>query len=206
MSSGRFGSKIALELLRSHQVTFLYSRGSTTPFSISRDLFKEDLSPFEIGRTLYHLSKYKDKYHQIEYRDFNDYLNKFQEEVLHHDILISAAAVSDFITDFNKGKISSSSNLSIQLTRAPKVISLAKKLNPRIKVVGFKLLVNANNKDFELASNKLLKNGADYVICNDLNEIRQGNHSIQIRSNEWVSEKFSSNPEREIFKLIQKIP
>ena len=82
----------------------------------------------------------------------------------------------------NDNKISSNkNNLIIKLRKTPKIISMIKKINPNIYLVGFKLLDNVDEKDLINTALKLKnKNNCDIVVANDLKNIREGNHKAFI--------------------------
>ncbi|WP_159543947.1 phosphopantothenate--cysteine ligase [Streptococcus halichoeri] len=116
-----------------------------------------------------------------------------------HDVLIHSMAVSDYspiyMTDLedvkkhrqldellhhsnSEAKISSSADYQVLfLKRTPKIISLVKSWNPKILLVGFKLLVNVPQEELiTVARHSLTKNHADYIVANDLRDITDDQH------------------------------
>lgn len=107
------------------------------------------------------------------------------------DIFIHAMAVADYTVtgletetefiaqeDLMHSKLSSDNEqVKVVLTKAPKIISMIKKLQPKVYLVGFKLL-NEVTEDhlFDVGFNLLRKNRCNLVIANDLAEIRRGEH------------------------------
>lgn len=83
---------------------------------------------------------------------------------------------------FNESKISSSLNdLILVLKPTPKIISIIKEISPTTTLVGFKLLDNVEEKELIKVAKKLRdKNRCDYVIANDLANIKLGNHKAFI--------------------------
>lgn len=79
-------------------------------------------------------------------------------------------------------KISSyEDNLVIVLKQTPKIIGLIKELSPNTHLFGFKLLDDVGKEYLiEIASKLRDKNNCDYVIANDLKDIRNGNHKAFI--------------------------
>lgn len=78
----------------------------------------------------------------------------------------------------NSSKLSSSEdNLVIVLKQTPKIIGLIKSISPNTKLIGFKLLEDVS-KDYllEIAGRLMDKNDCDYVLANDLKDIKEGNH------------------------------
>ena len=83
---------------------------------------------------------------------------------------------------YNEAKISSNEdNLILVLKPTPKIISIIKNISPKTILVGFKLLDNVDElKLIKVAKELRDKNKCDYVIANDLANIRQGNHKAFI--------------------------
>lgn len=83
---------------------------------------------------------------------------------------------------YNEDKISSNEdNLILVLKPTPKIISIIKNISPKTILVGFKLLDNVDEpKLIKVAKELRDKNKCDYVIANDLANIRQGNHKAFI--------------------------
>lgn len=68
-------------------------------------------------------------------------------------------------------------NLTVKLTLTTKLISYLKEWFPNSKLVGFKLLENVSKEHLiEVAKNLCTKNNMDYIIANDLADLRKGNH------------------------------
>ena len=84
------------------------------------------------------------------------------------DVVILAAAVSDFIPINSNSKIKSNRNTAIRLTRAPKIIDYIKKIHKGI-LVGFKAEANVSKKELvSRARKKLRESDADLMIANDI--------------------------------------
>lgn len=119
--------------------------------------------------------------------------------VKNHQVLIHSMAVSDYtpvyMTDMDEventshirdllnkqnteSKISSKADYQILfLKKTPKVISLVKEWNPSIQLIGFKLLVDVAKEElFSVARASLNRNQADYILANDLVDIKDGQH------------------------------
>lgn len=68
-------------------------------------------------------------------------------------------------------------NLTVKLTLTPKLISHLREWFPTATLVGFKLLENVNKEHLiEVAKNLCIKNNMDYIIANDLHDLRNGTH------------------------------
>ena len=116
MSSGKYGAEIAKEFFNKlHDVVYFSAKHSAKPF----------------------ITRHPDAGHFINrlFKDYHDYLNKltdeYKDELNSYDIIISAAAVSDYILDKTEGKISSDNDeLVIRLKKAPKVLPLLREAAP----------------------------------------------------------------------------
>lgn len=125
------------------------------------------------------------RHDDTEYKDYDDYRINVKNiiKLWQPDIIVSAAAISDYIVDKTEGKISSDSDeLVIRLKKGEKVISSFREIAPNAIVVGFKLLVNPTHEEKWKAVEKVRNAGAHVVIYNDLAELRQGKSSRYIMS------------------------
>ncbi|MDR1953179.1 MAG: phosphopantothenate--cysteine ligase [Clostridiales Family XIII bacterium] len=77
------------------------------------------------------------------------------------------------------GKVSSGlDDMVVIMERTPKIIAMFRGLLPDAVIVGFKLLVDVNEDELIDTAHKLLKkNDCDYVLANDLRDIRDGGHT-----------------------------
>lgn len=94
----------------------------------------------------------------------------------------------------NNDKISSDEdNLLIVLKQTPKIIKMIKELSPNTHLIGFKLLENVDRQYlFKIAKSLMKKNNCDYVIANDLKDIKNGQHKaflIDNNSNKEINGK-----------------
>jgi len=145
------------------------------------------------------------------------------EPLVHtHDVLIHAMAVSDYtpiymtgleavaassdITEFlnktnSESKISSQDDVQVLfLKQTPKIISLVKKWNPNIRLIGFKLLVDVSKEELlETARASLIKNQAEIIVANDLTEISNKEHKAYLVGNDTVTQAQSKE---EIAQLL----
>lgn len=68
-------------------------------------------------------------------------------------------------------------HLTVKLTLTQKLISHLRDWYPEATLVGFKLLENVPKEHLlEVAKNLCIKNNMDYIIANDLADLRQGQH------------------------------
>jgi phosphopantothenoylcysteine synthetase/decarboxylase len=185
MSSGTFGSKIGTKILEDgNSLYFLTSKEGKTPLKINEDLNGKnaDYCILDVVKKMLEIKTYSKRYYEIPYSSFQEYekwLELYTKEAK-VDVIILAAAVSDYLTKPTSGKIRSSSDLNIQLEPAPKLISkIRKEWGFTGILVGFKLLVGATKQELIAASHKSIRdNGCDFVVANDLNDIKRGDHKI----------------------------
>ncbi|MDO8627459.1 MAG: bifunctional phosphopantothenoylcysteine decarboxylase/phosphopantothenate--cysteine ligase CoaBC, partial [Candidatus Diapherotrites archaeon] len=89
-----------------------------------------------------------------------------KKEIKNADVFFSAAAVSDFTVQKRNGKISSGKKLKLELIPAPKILSEAKKWNPKVFVVGFKAEAGSKKALLKAGKNLLKKANCDLVVAN----------------------------------------
>lgn len=127
------------------------------------------------------------------------------------DIFIHSMAVADYFVEgveledgrfidtatLQTGKLSSDGeSMKVVLKRAPKIISLIKKIQPLVYLVGFKLLNDTTEENlFNVGFNLLRKNRCNLVIANDLTHIRSGEHRALFIVPEKKSEKVNGKAE-----------
>ena len=118
----------------------------------------------------------------IKYRFFDELARVLKQELLKkYDIIIHAAAVSDFsairhnswrsgkVKGVFKNKIPSDRSLTLKLIPTPKLINMIKRLSPESFLVGFKLESNLNPKNvFKTVKSLFTSSGCDLVVANTL--------------------------------------
>ena len=97
-------------------------------------------------------------------------------------------------------------HLTVKLTLTPKLISRLRELFPEATLIGFKLLENVTKEHLlEVAKKLCIKNNMDYIIANDLHDLRQGTHlSFLVNKDGYQNEQFTS-PEDIFNSTKQKI-
>lgn len=111
-----------------------------------------------------------------------------EEEIL--NILTNPSCKVDDST-----KISSyEPHLTVKLTLTPKLISHLREWYPTATLVGFKLLENVPKEELlEVAQKLCKKNDMDYIIANDLADLRQGQHiSFLVNKDGYQNTEFHS--------------
>ena len=85
-------------------------------------------------------------------------------------------------------------NLTVKLTLTPKLISNLRRWYPEATLVGFKLLENVSKEHLLEVARKLCeKNSMDYIIANDLADLRQGQHlSFLVNKEGYQNTEFHS--------------
>ncbi|MFA5118123.1 MAG: phosphopantothenoylcysteine decarboxylase [Candidatus Omnitrophota bacterium] len=112
----------------------------------------------------------------IHFSFFDELRNKIIKELKNnkYDSIIHSAAVSDFKPRHkHKGKLSSQGDVTLQLTRLPKIINDIKKLRGRAQLVMFKLEVNVPRKTLLARARRAAHAaGAEIVVANSFNPYR----------------------------------
>ncbi len=101
-----------------------------------------------------------------------------------YDIVFHAAAVGDFTVQEQQGKISSDSDVSLELTKTPKILHELKKFAPKTTVIGFKATYGLSEKALgDVATQKLAESHVDAIIANDVSGNDRG---FQADTNEVI--------------------
>jgi phosphopantothenoylcysteine synthetase/decarboxylase len=184
MSKGTFGAKLAKEFLnRKNFVTFLTHKSARTPMKTEINLDKQiDFnSLLEKYQWAQSVSSY---YDELQYDTFWEYAFLLEKTIKEDnpDAVLLAAAASDYETNPTDGKVRTSAQMNIELKALPKLISkIRNEWNYGGVLVGFKLLVGSTEEELvESARKSVVENQCDFVIANDLNDVKAGNHKITI--------------------------
>jgi len=200
MSSGTFGSRLATSALEAgHEVKFFYAAKSKTPFTLPRinlmdDCFQNHLTTINAIRHRYDL--YNRRYSEVEYATFVEYLEVLETIIKEWapEVIVLAAAVSDYgIANYVDGKIRTKNDLVIQLAPLPKVISKVKEWGGDAKVIGFKLLVDSETRELiDAAQKSAIENDCEFVVANDLRDIKNDNHTLHLVSKRGLEKVYQS--------------
>ncbi len=142
----------------------------------------------------------------IRFKSFNDLFDLIKTRLKHnrYDLILHAAAVSDYLCNSVAGKISSSKpGLVLRLSRAPKIIESIKKLNPKAFLVMFKLESNVSDSVLlKRTLEAMRRSKADLAVANT---VWGGHYKGFILGAGEISAKARSKKElsRELFKLLQ---
>jgi phosphopantothenoylcysteine decarboxylase/phosphopantothenate--cysteine ligase len=144
-SSGKMGIYIAEEAAKmGAKVTLIRGRTDIEPFGKIRDIRVESVDDM--------------------YREIGNNVGK-------NDVIIHAAAVSDFTVDREGTKIRSGKKLVLELKPAKKIINEIKKINKKIKLVGFKAEHDVSKEELIKEAKVLLRrSNADFIVANDVSK------------------------------------
>lgn len=220
-SSGKLGSIIANNILKSNLFTDIYyihtpkaflpntTISSTTQIHNIEIINTNDLKI--AVETLLKTEKIDWFIHSMAVSDY--YVDFVTTASLLEEDLKDNNNITNIIKDpinklDNSDKLSSNEdNLVLVLKQTPKIISLIKKLSPNTHLVGFKLLENVTEDYLISIATKLMeKNNCDYVVANDLKNIKQGQHKAILIDNYQNKTYLNTKEEiaQELIKVIQK--
>lgn len=107
----------------------------------------------------------------------------------HYDLIVHAAAVSDFVPkDRIAKKISSDQNFNIDWKKNPKILDRLREWsqNKEVKIVSFKLTHNQTwEEKSQKIQNQLKDKKSDFVVHNELSFVDEKKHDYKI----WKAEK-----------------
>lgn len=120
----------------------------------------------------------------VKFTTFADLELQMRKLVPEHSAFIHTAAVSDYSVIPSEGKINSNQEeVTLKLKRNPKLIELVKRLNPNIKLIGFKLTSTNDPQTIQEKVTGLFERAqCDVVIHNDWSSMKSGNHLFNIYS------------------------
>ena len=152
------------------------------------------------------------KIKDIKIQSVNDLFDEIKKNVGKNDIIIHAAAVSDYsITKKFNEKIDSNKkdSLILKLKKTGKIINEIKKINKKIKLIGFKAEYKVSERELVDSAYSLLKRAdADFIVANDVSKDVFGSEDNEIYivgKNKKVSHVKSSKREiaQKILDLIK---
>ena len=199
-STGRLGLVITEALIKAgHEVCLITTSQAVKPAShpnLKIIEIKNTLDLFEEMRNL--VKDYQVLIHSMAVSDYTPvYMTSLDEVQASQDL-------SEFLTKQNtESKISSKEEAQILfLKKNPKIISLVKEWNPKIHLIGFKLLVDVTKDHLiDVARESLNKNRADIIVANDLTQINSEQHlAYLVEKNDYQT----AYSKQEIAELIIK--
>jgi phosphopantothenoylcysteine decarboxylase/phosphopantothenate--cysteine ligase len=156
---------------------------------------------------------------QESYTSVTELSSLLKKKLPKTDIVIHAAAVSDFTVKKVEKKLDSSVPHSITLSPTKKIINEIKKINPNVILVGFKAVSSIGHggnrpersrRTKESITDKTKKlfddAGADYVVVNDISRADIGFESdeneVHIMGKEGLIKHIPKAPKREVAREI----
>ena len=199
-STGRLGLVITEALIKAgHEVCLITTSQAVKPASHPNLKIIEIKNTLDLLEEMRNLVKdYQVLIHSMAVSDYTPvYMTGFDEVKASPDL-------SEFLTKQNtESKISSKEDAQILfLKKNPKIISLVKEWNPKIHLIGFKLLVDVTKDHLiDVARESLKKNQADIIVANDLTQINSDQHlAYLVEKNDYQT----AYSKQEIAELIIK--
>lgn len=199
-STGRLGLVITEALIKAgHEVCLITTSQAVKPASHPNLKIIEIKNTLDLLEEMRNLVKdYQVLIHSMAVSDYTPvYMTSLDEVQASQDL-------SEFLTKQNtESKISSKEDAQILfLKKNPKIISLVKEWNPKIHLIGFKLLVDVTKDHLiDVARESLKKNQADIIIANDLTQINSEQHlAYLVEKNDYQT----AYSKQEIAELIIK--
>jgi phosphopantothenoylcysteine synthetase/decarboxylase len=165
---------IAEEFLsRGAEVHYVYGNNAKRPFRRQMQInpykdFEEELSRVKNAYERFHEAS--NRLHEYSAATFEKYFDTVKRLVSWErpDVFVSVAAVQDYATKKEQGKMSSDQKkLVVEAYQTPKVLSLVKSWHPGIFQVGFKFLSRVDmHQLIETAYYRLNKDNSDLVVAN----------------------------------------
>lgn len=199
-ASGNLGKIIAEQALKGgHEVTLVTTKQAVKPLPQKNLAIIEITNVESLKSTLEPLVKsHHALIHSMAVSDYTPvYMTGLEEVETTEDI-------SSLLDKKNaETKISSKDDYQVLfLKKTPKIISYVKEWNPEIQLIGFKLLVDVSKeKLFAVARQSIERNGADYIVANDLTDIKGNQHIAYLVDK---TSEVQATTKEEIAQLILK--
>ena len=156
-STGRLGACLAEAFARAgHQVTLLHARAAALPAAPEVAL--------------------------VPFGSHADLAQALEAHVPGCDVVLHAAAVSDYVPERSAGKLSSDQDeLVLRLRRAPKLIDRLRDLAPEALLVGFKLTSGRSEDERLTIARELLRRARlDLVVANEAAHTGPEDHAVLV--------------------------
>ncbi|MGM0219999.1 phosphopantothenate--cysteine ligase [Enterococcus sp. AZ126] len=224
-STGRLGKTIGEAFLaQGHLVTYVTTPQAVRPSSDSNLRLVEIETTNELESAL--LDEFKHQtfdsiIHSMAVSDFtteatlseDDFIEKLAAKLTTDDSLSDLANLTEelyhSLDEISKSiqqekKIPSKTDrLLLFLKKNPKIIAMLKQEQPHTILVGFKLLVGVSTEELiQVGQSILVKNSCDFVLANDLEEIRGNQHKGILIDSDGQTE--TAQTKNEIAQLIVK--
>jgi phosphopantothenoylcysteine synthetase/decarboxylase len=209
VSTGRFGGAVAVAALRQGCETVeLLAADALTPFQHVIDLAAR--RPARAALAAREAEALRPHFRSFRFTTYDQYARRLHRLIaaVRFDIVILAAAISDYGPESVAGKISSDRDeLSLRLKRLPKVIDQVRERAPDAYLVGFKLTAGlAAQETIAVAEKAMQSHRADLVVANDLATLRQGRHTIHLVRQGAPVETYAADEQTDpAAKLVERV-
>lgn len=226
LSTGELGSKICNELtdrffkektLRDNKIFYICNKEAIKPEESSCIQLIETTntnSVLEAVTNILENEEIDSVIHSMAISDYTverviqtiDLIDKIEENDFSKEEIIALLTNPPSLD--NESKISSKNEiLDIRLKKTPKVIDIIKKLAPNTQLIGFKLLNQVSEDELiEVAVNSLKRTFADYIVANDLEHIKKGEHKAFIVKEDGLKEEAFIGKENIAKAIIDLLP
>ena len=191
VSSGRFAAAISEACLhRGANVWHIHSLTAQIPLRRFAEFALDAIdNASELGRLAQLRERWlkeRDRLNLIPLKigNVSDYATTLEHVLRSHpiDVVFLPMAVADFEPEPVPGKISSESeSLILRCRPTPKVIRLVRDWSPSVYLVGFKLLSRVSREELVRRAEVACRdNRADLTVANDLQTLREGQHTVHL--------------------------
>lgn len=213
-SSGRLGATFAEELARAgySDVVYIHTSGAVRPNSDCKQIeiethnqllahLKEELTD---GSVVVHAMAISDfeTAGTITKRQFAKLVIDNRSNLKTEDDVVKLLTSSIAL----QPKLSSSDDQLIVMDRSVKVIDQIKRINPNVKLIGFKLLANTSEAELlEVAKAIKVRASCDYVVANLKERVTSSDHQAYIVGDEGVMQAHTKTEiAQKIIELMEK--
>jgi phosphopantothenate---cysteine ligase (CTP) len=191
VSSGRFAAAISEACLhRGANVWHIHALTAQIPLRRFAEFALDAIdNASELGRLAQLRERWlkeRDRLNLIALKigNVSDYATTLEHVLRSHpiDVVFLPMAVADFEPEPVPGKISSESeSLILRCRPTPKVIRLVRDWSSSVYLVGFKLLSRVSREELVRRAEVACRdNRADLTVANDLQTLRQGQHTVHL--------------------------
>jgi phosphopantothenoylcysteine decarboxylase/phosphopantothenate--cysteine ligase len=123
-----------------------------------------------------------------------------------YDLLISAAAISDFTVTPSKEKIKSEKQVNIALKPAPKLIKEARRKCPDLKIIGFKAETGISEDELiKRARSSMETLSLSMVVANDVSSGGMGTEDNEVYLIDSSIKRVAGTKREIAFEIMDKV-